>query len=295
MSRHRHRHHHHHQSLHLSLLMVALSLVGLLAVYLAFEHVGQFVEFSHRKIQAQYAEVSTTSLPFDFPTLTQGDEVHVPILVYHVIRPSYEDDSAEVKAIAHTPETFDAQLLYLRSAGYHVISLSQLENHFSLGVPLPSKPIVITFDDGWKDQMMYAFPILNKYHYPATFFVFTNAIGRKAFLSWSDIDTIRKEGYTIGSHTRSHPYLTHVSDPAALADEIAGSKRVLEAHLHTPITQFAYPFGQYNATIVDMVRKAGYASARGDFYSGAQSQAIRFHWSAINTPTTLATFMQAFP
>ena len=220
----------------------------------------------------------------------------LPILVYHVIRPSYVSDSAQVKDIALTPQTFDAELSHLQSAGYHVVSFHDLENYFASSTPFPTKPIILTFDDGWRDQFTYAFPILEKYHDTATFFVFTNAIGNKDFLTWADLQTLVAAGMTIGDHSRSHPYLTEITDPRKLWDEIAGSKALLEQNLQIPVTEFAYPFGMYNAQILSLVQKAGFKSARGDRFSGEeQSPSNLFTLSALNAPTTTAAFARDFP
>ena len=242
--------------------------------------------------QALYAE-----LPTGFPAMSSSTEkVIVPIVVYHIVRPSYPNDIQSVRALAHTPEVFGAEMKYLADAGYHVISFRALENHFQNGTPLPAKSIIISFDDGWGDQFEYAFPILKKYNYTATFFVFTNSIGTRGFLTWDNLRALLNAGMTIGSHSRSHPFLTKITSPTALWNEIYGSKQVLEKNLNTAITEFAYPFGKYDAAIVDLVKKAGYASARGDYYySRSQSPGQIYSLSALNAPTTTALFAQAFP
>jgi len=242
-----------------------------------------------------YAEISSTSTPIWLQAASTPGAITVPILVYHIVRPKYPDDSAAVRALAQTPEVFDAQLQYIEDAGYHVITFTDLENHFLRSTALPSKPLIISFDDGWRNQFDYAFPILVKHHLTATFFVFTNSIGRHSFLTWDNLATLLDAGMTIGSHSRSHPYLTKISSPRALADEIVESKKILEDKLGITVDQFAYPFGQYNADIVRMVKEAGYHSARGDFYSGQQSAAVLYTLSAINTPTTVAALAQRFP
>ncbi|MHB8860328.1 MAG: polysaccharide deacetylase family protein [Minisyncoccota bacterium] len=242
-----------------------------------------------------YAEISTTSPPLAVPAAAPGKKIQLPILVYHIVRPSYPSDSAAVRAIAVTPETFDAQMNYLKSVGYHVVQFSDLENHFASGAPLPPHPVILSFDDGWSDQFKYAFPILQKYQYPATFFVFTNAIGRKGFLTWDDLHTLVASGMRVGDHTRSHPYLTSVRNASALWDEIDGSKLLLEKKLGSPVDEFAYPFGRYDPAIISLVRKAGYKSARGDYYSGEQSDSLLFDLSAINVPTTIDRFEHLLP
>ena len=219
-------------------------------------------------------------------------EIGVPIIVYHVVRPSYPSDDAAVRAIALTPETFDAEMRYLRDAGYHVIRLSDLESALRGGAALPPNPVVLSFDDGWHDQFVYALPILEKYHYPATFFIFTNSIGRPGFLSWSDLHALIKAGMTIGSHSRSHPFLTRIRDQATLWQEIRGSKLLLESNLGVPVTEFAYPFGAYDPGIIRMVEAAGYRSARGDYFTGGQTPARLYALSAMNAKTALKPFAQ---
>lgn len=243
-----------------------------------------------------YAEIATSTLPaFSTASSSAAHEIRLPILVYHVVRPSSPNDSAAVRAIAVTPEIFDAEMNHLKSAGYHVVRFDDLEAYFTSDTPLPPKPIILSFDDGWGSQFIYAFPILEKYRYPATFFIFTNSIDHHGFFTLDNLRALQAAGMTIGDHSRSHPYLADITSTSTLWDEIAGSKQVLEQKLGIPINEFAYPFGQYNATIVSLVKEAGYKSARGDAYSGTQSAGRLFTLSALNAPITLSAFENAFP
>lgn len=277
------------------LVLTALALMTATGTSLVLQDDRSFTDSLSRNDQPYYAEISTTSPPFGLSNTESPGTINVPILVYHIVRPSYPDDSPAVQALAHTPEIFAAQMRMLQDRGYTVVSFSDLENHFRDESILPVKPIIISFDDGWRDQFEYAVPILLSYRYPATFFVFTNSIGKRGFFSWGDLKTLRDEGMTIGSHSRSHPYLTQITDPEKLRDEIFGSKQILEKNLGISVDEFAYPFGQYNPSIVEMVREAGYASGRGDFYSGRQSKGILYTLSAMNTPVTVAQFSRLFP
>lgn len=241
-----------------------------------------------------YAEISTAS-PSSVLSSPMARGITVPILVYHIVRPSYPSDNASVRTLALTPEYFDAEMKYLDTAGYHIIRFSDLEAHFKEGKILPTKPIILTFDDGWSDQYVYAFPVLKKYGYPATFFVFTNAIGRKGFMTWDELREMIRAGMVIGDHTRTHPYLTKIKTEAALWDEIYGSKQLLEQKLGISVNEFAYPFGRYNATTTAFVKKAGYASARGDFMTKKQVVDMLFELGALNAPTTTEEFIKKFP
>lgn len=246
--------------------------------------------------QAFYAEMPAT-VTQAFPISTSTETMKVPILVYHIVRPSYPTDSRQVVALAHTPEVFDAEMKYLAEAKYHVISFAALENYLKGSTPLPTNPIIISFDDGWGDQFTYAFPVLEKYHYAATFFVFTNPIGTRGFLTWENLQALRDAGMTIGSHTRSHPFLTKITNQNILWNEINGSKETLEKHLGITVNEFAYPFGKYDATTTALVKKAGYTSARGDYVKkgGMQSRDSLYELSALNAPTTTELFARKFP
>ncbi len=244
--------------------------------------------------ESEYAEEPTGPAPQ--PSASSTKTVVVPILVYHIVRPSYPDDSAAVRAIAMTPEIFDAELSHLQNSGYHVIGFHDLELYFASSTPLPTNPIIISLDDGWHDQYEYAFPILKAHRMTATFFIFTNAVGHRGFFSWSELQEVVASGMTIGDHSISHPFLTKITDPKKLWGEIDGSKTLLEQKLNVPITEFAYPFGQYNADIIALVKQAGFLSARGDYWSGAtQSSDHLYELSAINAPTTTAAFAKRFP
>ena len=247
--------------------------------------------------EARYAEISIVdAAASSSPIVATTSPVRLPILVYHVVRPSYPSDSAAVRAIAHTPAVFDAELAHLSDAGYHVISFRDLEAYIASSTPLPTKPVILSFDDGWKDQYEYAFPILKKRHNTATFFIFTNAVGRPSFVTWGNLTEMLAAGMTVGDHSRSHPFLKRITDPSRLSDEISGSKRLLEERLGVPVAEFAYPFGQYDQAIVALVKQAGFRSARGDYWHGwTVGRDQLYTLSALNAPTTTAAFDRMFP
>lgn len=247
--------------------------------------------------ESQYAEVASPDSPsFSTATSSTSPKVAVPILVYHIVRPQYPNDSPGVRAIAVTPETFDAELAHLHARGYTVIGFHEFEQHFASSTPLPQRSVIISFDDGWRDQFEYALPILQKYNDTATFFVFTNAIGHHGFFTWDDLRALSAAGMTIGDHTLSHPFLTRINEPAKLWEEIDGSKIVLEKQLGVPITEFAYPFGQYDPAVLEFVKLAGFKSARGDLWSGAvHNVGDLYTLSALNAPTTTDAFVKWFP
>jgi len=186
------------------------------------------------------------------------------ILMYHSI-----DDSHS--AISVSPAKFRAQLRYLKETGYQVLSLAELVSLLRAGRNLAPKTVVLTFDDGFVNNLTVALPILKDLGFKATIFVTTGHCGgsnvwgissnpRFPILTWSQVLQLSKEGVEIGAHTLSHPKLTRI--PLAQArEEIANSKEILEEHLEQAVLSFAYPNGSYNQQIRDLVEEAGFAVA----------------------------------
>lgn len=196
------------------------------------------------------------------------EAVRVPIVVYHSVAPFYPHQTLENKIWTVTPEIFDQQLKYLKDHGYTTISFDDLYNHFINKTPLPAKPIIISFDDGWKNQYLNAFPVLKKYGLTATFFIFTNAIGHPNYFSWTQLREIQNAGMTIGDHTMYHPYLFKIDDEETLRKEIVTSKEILEYNLGKKINTFSYPFGHVSNKSLEMIKTAGYQNARTNGYPG---------------------------
>lgn len=187
---------------------------------------------------------------------------HVPILIYHSVRPYYPGITNLVKEFTVPPDIFDNQISYLLNNGFTFITFDEITKFFKDGTPLPKKPIMITLDDGWENQYLYAYPILKKYKVPAVFYVYSGAIAKKHFLTWVELKDMIADHMTIAGHTRTHPVLTKVVDPVQLNSEISGSKIALEKALGVPIQDFAYPFGAFNSKDIKVVSDSGYRTAR---------------------------------
>ncbi len=195
-------------------------------------------------------------------TITIAESIRVPILTYHTVRPHHPAETIFAQQFEETPAVFGQQLDYLLQQGYNAISFRDLIDYFKSSKPLPAKPVILTFDDGWETQYEYVFPELRKRNLTATFFIFTNAIGRNHYMSWDQIGELDKAGMTIGSHTKFHPYLFKMTDHAALWKEIAESKDNIESRIHKPVYVLAYPFGLYNDQNITVTKEAGYEAAR---------------------------------
>ncbi len=200
----------------------------------------------------------------------------VPILLYHYIRP-YPERAIDPLGynLSVPPELFDQQLTYLQQQGFHTIRLGDLVNYLREGAPaLPSKPIVLTFDDGYADAYVNAFPSLKERDMTGTFFIVTNFADHALtnYMNWEQIKEMQGAGMEIGAHTLDHVDLTLKSAIVA-EQQIAGSQKVLQERLGSPITLFAYPYGRVNGFVADTTARyfAGAVTTVGGIYQTSQN------------------------
>ena len=197
-------------------------------------------------------------LPATLPQRT----VVLPILMYHridVLRPSLP---AITRSLTVTPADFLAQMEWLKRHGFHAVTQLQTFDALELGARLPPKPIMITFDDGYRDVLWNASPVLHRLGMPATSYVITGRISGPdpSFLTWGELKVLEQRGVTIGSHTVDHLPLADLGSAEAMT-ELRNSRRALERHLGHPVQWFAYPYGSFDASVVALVREAGYVLA----------------------------------
>jgi peptidoglycan/xylan/chitin deacetylase (PgdA/CDA1 family) len=179
-----------------------------------------------------------------------------PIVMYHSVSDNKES------TLSVTPENFSRQMAFLKKRGYSVISLDSLTRNIKKGKNYLPKTVVITFDDGLKDNFTNAFPVLRKNDMTATIFLVTDYVNnKKEYLNWDQIVLMWKNGVEFGGHTRSNVYLPSVKDPEVLWNEIAGCKADIEEQTGEKVRYFCYPTGGFTERIKEMVRKAGYEGA----------------------------------
>jgi peptidoglycan/xylan/chitin deacetylase (PgdA/CDA1 family) len=168
------------------------------------------------------------------------------------------------------PEAFDGQLAELKRWNYQSITLEDWIAYREKRAGLPPRPIIITFDDGYRSTYHTAWPILQRYGFSATVFLVASLIGKtnawdveerqEPLLNESEIHEMQRDGITFGSHTQSHRALTRIPLEEA-ARELADSRKTLESLLDRPVTTLCYPFAKQNREIKDLARKAGYNAA----------------------------------
>ena len=196
------------------------------------------------------------------PTTLPHRTIALPILMYHRIGRIGPGLAPITQRLTVTPDDFAAQMRWLKGSGFHAVTQLQAFDALERGKALPPKPVLITFDDGYRGVWANALPVLMRLHMPATAYVITSRIsnGDPSFLTWAMLRTLEGHGVTVGSHTVTHPDLTTLDDGRALV-ELRESRRVLRRHLHRPVQWFAYPAGAEDARIVGLVRRAGYVLA----------------------------------
>lgn len=179
----------------------------------------------------------------------------VPIIMYHKI-----DDSFAVSRLSVSPESFKAQMAFLKSHKYNVVKLEDLVGLVKKKA-FPPKTIAITFDDGYENNYINAYPVLKEFGIQATIFIIPALVGTDGYMTWDQIMEISESGIvTIGSHSMTHPWLPSQS-VQKLDSEIRDSKRAIESHLRKEIFAFSYPLGGFDKNVIEKVRKAGYRIA----------------------------------
>lgn len=187
----------------------------------------------------------------------------IPILTYH----RFAQDCSS--PLCMPSRTFERQMRYLKENGYHVVTADELSAFLEYRRGLPQKSVLITMDDGYRSVYNIAYPILQKYGYTATLFVYTSFVGvSRMAITWNQLKEMKASGFTIGSHTINHSDLTRPkegeSEQAHLArvkEELYGSKKIIDRKLGQETLFLAYPFGFYDQQSIQIVRQVGYKYA----------------------------------
>jgi len=202
------------------------------------------------------------SAPLKLPAALPARLLSVPILTYHLVGAIRAEAPPITRALTVPPPAFRREMEWISRHGFHAITQEMLFAALELGNSLPPKPVLITFDDGYRDVLWNAAPVLAHLHMPATDYVITERISGRdpSFLTWPELTDLQRLGVEIGSHTVNHVALPYVDPRTALA-QLVDSRGALERHLGHPAQWFAYPEGAVDRAVVRLVREAGYVLA----------------------------------
>jgi peptidoglycan/xylan/chitin deacetylase (PgdA/CDA1 family) len=159
-------------------------------------------------------------------------------------------------------ERFAEQMAGLRRAGYHAITLATAVDAWRHGGPLPRRPVVLTFDDGYLSDYTHAAPVLRRLAWPGVLNLALNNL-RRGDITAPEVRRLIEWGWEIDSHTLTHPDLTTLT-PAALRHELVGSRAAIQRRLGQPARFFCYPAGRYDPAVVAAVKAAGYEAATSE-------------------------------
>ncbi|MEM7110262.1 MAG: polysaccharide deacetylase family protein [Bacteroidota bacterium] len=197
-----------------------------------------------------------------------NNEKEVVCFVYH----RFGDErypSTNIKLV-----DFEAQLSYLKNNRYTVLSFSDAIDYLRSDSPA-TQVAVLTIDDGFNSFYEHALPLLTKYGFPATLFINTKTVGGSDYMDWSDLKEAQKQGVEIGNHTHSHDYFLDLPESeryTTFEKELTLAQNLIQQNTgHTPVT-FAYPYGELDPKMRDIVEKAGFKAAAaqnsGVIYNG---------------------------
>ena len=196
------------------------------------------------------------------PPVIPGEHgIKVPVLLYHYISENPNKDDKVRTGLSTPPGVFEQQLHTLLTNGFTSITFDELAAALSGKFILPTRPVILTFDDGYADFYTNAYPLLQKYHTKGVVFIPTGLLGGGNYMTWSQLEEVSMSPFVaVGAHSIHHYALTKIASDV-LKKEVEDSKYMLEKHVGYTINWFAYPYGAFNTVVVNMVKQAGYIGA----------------------------------
>ena len=182
--------------------------------------------------------------------------------MYHRVEPLPPKSGAQRTGLTVIPSNFQIQMDWLRERGFETVSLYDMQNALALGQPLPAKPIVISFDDGYRGVYDFAFPVMRAHGYTGTLFLPTELIDKQEpdYINWQMAEELARAGWKIEPHTKSHVELPGQPHNYILYQAL-GSMETIRAHVGYQPRYFCYPGGEYDAEVIGLLKEIGYWGA----------------------------------
>jgi peptidoglycan/xylan/chitin deacetylase (PgdA/CDA1 family) len=230
-----------------------------------------------------------TPTPIPLPTPREGfsQTVRVPILMYHYISTPPEDADVYRTDLSVKPENFRAQMTYLAQNGYTPIDFYDLSLAITGHAELPTNPVIITLDDGYRDQYENAFPVLREFGFTATIFIVTEFVdkGYEPYLTWEMVEEMAATGIRFEPHSRTHADLRD-RDRDFLVWEILGPQETLAAHLGYQPRYFSYPIGWYDEAVINMLQELDFWGAVTTARGKEHGFVDRYEWARLRVRYT---------
>ncbi len=208
--------------------------------------------------------------------LNKTASVRVPVLMYHYVEYVQNKKDTIRQALDINPYTFEQQVKTLSGAGYTFITSKELGEILDDKMPLPKKPIVLSFDDGHWDFYTNVLPVLKKYHIKATAYIIPGFLGGSDFMTKQELREVVNSGLVdVGAHTVHHISLKGKLYPV-VKYEVDESKAMLENEFHIKVVSFAYPDGTFDLQAINIVKDAGFTTAVSTVPGIEQSQQNRY-------------------
>jgi len=257
------------------LILGAIGLVGVLTSLTA-KHikksskiiVSKYIKVSKAHAASVSASLNPSIMASASPTASvtatpapAGYCLNVPVLFYHHVQPMAIAEAHKNKSLTVDNSIFDTQMSYIASHGYTAISAKQLVDALKAHTALPGKSIVITLDDGYRDNYTYAYPILQKYHFTANIMLASGLMEGSDYLTWGEISEMKGSGliyYT--DHTWSHYAVNHGANDK-IQYEIQTAKQQIEARTGQATDLFTYPYGSFNNNAIALLQQDGFSGA----------------------------------
>ena len=207
--------------------------------------------------------------------------LRLPILMYHYIRtpPSMRNDMLGYR-LSVSPQDFQGQMDWLFANHFHPVTFDQVRAYFAGSVPLPSKPVILTFDDGYADLYAAAFPILQSHGFSAVAYIVSGFVDRDRYVTRNQVLQMDRAGIEIASHTVDHADMARANSGMATY-QLVQSKHWLEGLVGHPVLDFAYPSGRYNPQTIQLLGHFGYDTAVVEDGSSMHGRADRYLWGRV--------------
>ena len=206
--------------------------------------------------------------------------IRVPVLMYHYIRVNPVPYDRLGFNLSVTPADFAVQMDWLARNGFHPITFTELHGYLNGQRGLPSRPVILTFDDGYADFYTTALPILRAHDFSAVAYVVSGFVGRPGYMTAAQVIEADRSGIEIGAHTVDHADLVRQS-PDGLHYQLTASKAALEQLLGHPVLSLCYPSGKFNPTVAAAAENAGYRDATTTRWGSVRNLPSRFIWDRL--------------